>query len=326
MKWLLSSTCLAYAIQQHSYFIPRAAHGKHRHHDQQHQIQLQNRGSAQAIQSLTEELQTQQEELQQTNEELEEKANALNEQKTEVERKNSEIEQARMALEEKAEQLAVTSKYKSEFLANMSHELRTPLNSILILAQQLMENQNKNLDEKQVKFAETIHASGSDLLTLINDILDLSKIESGTVTVEFEDIPISQITAEIETSFQYMIEKKGLKLAIEFGNDLPAAIHSDSKRLEQVIKNLVSNAVKFTEKGSITLKIEKAAGGWNPENRSLNQANCVIAFSVIDTGIGIAADKRKIIFEAFQQADSGTSRKYGGTGLGLAISREIRSY
>ena len=274
-------------------------------------------------QTLTEELQTQQEELQQTNEELEEKAVALNEQKSEVERKNSEIEHARHDLEEKASQLAITSKYKSEFLANMSHELRTPLNSLLILAQQLKDNSEENLSEKQVKFASTIHASGSDLLNLINDILDLSKVESGTVTVDIQEVLLSDIKTEAESAFQLLAEQKKLKFTIELDKSLANSIKTDAKRLQQVINNLLSNALKFTEKGSIKLKIAPATSGWNSENQSLKNAGSVVAFSVIDTGIGISPDKQKIIFEAFQQADSGTSRKYGGTGLGLAISREI---
>ena len=274
-------------------------------------------------QSLTEELQTQQEELQQTNEELEEKADALNNQKQEVEKKNAEIETARIDLEEKAEQLAITSKYKSEFLANMSHELRTPLNSLLILAKQLMGNQDKNLTEKQVKFASTIYDSGSDLLNLINDILDLSKVESGTVTVNIEEIPLQKIKTDVEDAFQYLIEQKKLKLSVKLDKKLPKVIKSDAKRLQQVINNLMSNAIKFTSQGSITLKIAPVEMNLDPGSKSSEKKDTFIAFSVIDTGIGIPVDKQKIIFEAFQQADSGTSRKYGGTGLGLAISREI---
>ncbi len=274
-------------------------------------------------QSLASELQTQQEELQQTNEELEEKARLLSEQKSEVERKNSEVEQARVALQEKAEQLALTSKYKSEFLANMSHELRTPLNSLLILSQQLAENPEKNLTEKQVEFSRTIHSSGSDLLTLINDILDLSKIESGTVTVEVGETRFADLCDDVERTFRHMAVAKGLAFNTELDPKLPRAIYTDGKRLQQVLKNLLSNAFKFTEKGAVTLGVAPAVSGWSPDHQVLNRAPSVIAFSVTDSGIGIAADKQKIIFEAFQQADGSTSRKYGGTGLGLAISREI---
>ena len=286
-------------------------------------INSRTEGLLQQSQTLTEELQTQQEELQQANEELEEKANALSEQNTEVERKNIEIEQARHDLEEKAEQLAITSKYKSEFLANMSHELRTPLNSLLILAQQLSDNPDKNLSGKQVKYAETIHASGSDLLNLINDILDLSKIESGTVTADIQEVPITDIQSQVDRTFKFINEQKGVSFNVDLAKNLPKSIFTDSKRLLQVIKNLLSNASKFTEKGSITLKVNTKKDGWNSENQILNRAKSVIAFSVVDTGIGIPVEKQKIIFEAFQQADSGTARKYGGTGLGLAISREI---
>jgi signal transduction histidine kinase/CheY-like chemotaxis protein/HAMP domain-containing protein len=274
-------------------------------------------------QSLAKELQSRQEELQNTNEELQEKAKLLAEQNAEVERKNSEVEQARQALEEKAKQLALTSKYKSEFLANMSHELRTPLNSLLILAEQLGLNQEGNLTPKQVEYSRTIHASGNDLLSLINDILDLSKIESGTVTVDITEMRFVELQDYVERTFRHVADAKSLGFEIRLDSDLPRHILTDSQRLEQVIRNLLSNAFKFTEKGRVTLSVEVASSGWNPTNEDLNKARSVIAFSVSDTGIGIAPEKQQIIFEAFQQADGSTSRKYGGTGLGLAISREI---
>jgi len=274
-------------------------------------------------QGLARELQSQQEELQQTNEELEEKAKLLASQNTEVERKNKEVEQARRALEEKAEQLALTSKYKSEFLANMSHELRTPLNSLLILANQLGDNPDGNLTPRQIEFARTIHSSGQDLLVLINDILDLSKIESGTVTVEVGDLAFSDLTEFVERTFKHVAESRQLGFKIEIDPALPKAVQTDTKRLQQVLKNLLANAFKFTEKGGVTLRIRPAVSGWSPEQPTLSRARSVVAFEVTDTGIGIPADKQQIIFEAFQQAMGGTSRKYGGTGLGLAISREI---
>ncbi|MGN6552586.1 MAG: HAMP domain-containing protein [Verrucomicrobiota bacterium] len=274
-------------------------------------------------QSLAKELQSRQEELQNTNQELQEKAKLLADQNTEVERKNSEVEQARKALEEKAEQLALTSKYKSEFLANMSHELRTPLNSLLILADQLGQNLDGNLTAKQVEFARTIHASGHDLLSLINDILDLSKIESGTVTVDVAALRFPDLRDYLERTFRHVAEAKGLSFRIEMDQDLPAKMFTDSQRLEQVIRNLLSNAFKFTEKGEVVMSVTTVTEGWNADNEVLNRARSVLAFSVSDTGIGIAPEKQQIIFEAFQQADGSTSRKYGGTGLGLAISREI---
>ncbi|HZM53166.1 MAG TPA: response regulator, partial [Vicinamibacteria bacterium] len=274
-------------------------------------------------QGLARELQSQQEELQQTNEELEEKAKLLANQNAEVERKNKEVEQARRALEEKAEQLALTSKYKSEFLANMSHELRTPLNSLLILANQLGDNPDGNLTPRQIEFARTIHSSGQDLLVLINDILDLSKIESGTVTVEVGDLTFSDLKEFVDRTFKHVAESRHLDFKIEADPALPKTIQTDTKRLQQVLKNLLANAFKFTEKGTVTLRVRPARSGWNPDQGVLNRARSVIAFEVVDTGIGIAADKQQIIFEAFQQAMGGTSRKYGGTGLGLAISREI---
>jgi signal transduction histidine kinase/CheY-like chemotaxis protein/HAMP domain-containing protein len=268
-------------------------------------------------------LRKQQEQLRQTNAELQEKAQLLAEQKTEVEQKNREVEQAKMALEEKAEQLFLTSKYKSEFLANMSHELRTPLNTLLILSKVLCENADGRMTPKEVRMIETIHSCGSELLLLINDILDLSKIESGMMTVELGDVPFSELQEYLERTFRHVTEAKGLKFEVLRDPELPASIHTDGKRLQQVVRNLVSNAVKFTESGSVTIEIRPASSGWSEEEETLNQAGQVVAFAVRDTGIGIPQNKQKVIFEAFRQADGTTSRKYGGTGLGLSICREI---
>jgi HAMP domain-containing protein/CheY-like chemotaxis protein len=274
-------------------------------------------------QSLTQDLQSQQETLQRTNEELEEKAKLLSEQKTEVEKKNREVETTKRALEDKAEQLALTSKYKSEFLANMSHELRTPLNSLLILAKMLSDNGDGNLSSKQVEFAHTIHSAGTDLLALISEILDLSKIEAGKMAVDVAEVPFADLRSYVERNFRQVAQAKSLEFKIELGANLPNTVATDAKRLQQVLKNLLSNAFKFTDKGTVTLQIELAKEGWGSNNRTLNQASSVIAFSVSDTGIGIPREKQQLIFEAFQQADGTTSRKYGGTGLGLTISREI---
>jgi HAMP domain-containing protein/signal transduction histidine kinase/DNA-binding response OmpR family regulator len=274
-------------------------------------------------QSLARELQAQQQELQQTNAALNDKAKLLAEQNVEVERKNKEVEQARQALEEKAKQLAITSKYKSEFMANMSHELRTPLNSLLILSDQLARNTEGNLSARQVEFSKTIHASGNDLLTLINDILDLAKIESGTVMVDVGEVGLRDLQDYVERTFRHVAEDKRLRFAVDIKPGVPRAVHTDAKRLQQILKNLLSNAFKFTEKGEVCFEVAAATGGWSPENESLARARSVVSFSVRDTGIGIPAEKQQIIFEAFQQADGSTSRKYGGTGLGLNISREI---
>jgi signal transduction histidine kinase/CheY-like chemotaxis protein/HAMP domain-containing protein len=274
-------------------------------------------------QSLAAELQSRQIELQQTNEQLEEKARLLVLQNIEVERKNQEVEQARQALEEKAAQLALTSTYKSEFLANMSHELRTPLNSLLILADRLAENVQGNLTPRQVEFAQTIVASGRDLLGLINDILDLSKIESGTVTLEPGEVPFADLTDSLERSFRHVAEVKGLQFRVQVDPDLPREFNCDGKRLLQVLKNLLSNAFKFTDRGGVELRARRADGGWDPELAPLRRARAVVALSVSDTGIGIEPEKQRLIFESFQQAEGGTSRRYGGTGLGLAISRKL---
>jgi signal transduction histidine kinase/DNA-binding response OmpR family regulator len=273
-------------------------------------------------QSLATELQSRQQELQTTNNELQEKAQLLVEQNREVESKNREVEQARQALEEKAEQLARTSRYKSDFLANMSHELRTPLNSLLILSDQLCQNKDGNLSPKQVEFSKTIHSSGNDLLTLINDILDLSKIESGTVVADISELNFDDLHRYCERAFRHVAESKNLDFTIIVDPRLPKSMITDAKRLQQILKNLLSNAFKFTNRGSVSLAIEWANSDWRPAGASPDLEEAV-AFRVNDTGIGISSDKQRIIFEAFQQADGSTSRKYGGTGLGLAISREL---
>jgi len=284
---------------------------------------MQTESLLQQSQKLASELQTQQAELQQTNEQLEQKAQQLAERNVEVERKNQEIEQARRAVEEKATELALTSRYKSEFLANMSHELRTPLNSILILGQQLADNPEGNLVPKQVEFARTIHGAGTDLLNLISDILDLSKIESGTVTVDAEEIFFTNVLETVARPFRHQAESQGLSFDVQLDPSLGRSIVTDSKRLQQILKNLLSNALKFTAQGSVRLRVLPVRGGWRPDNTTLGQAGPVVAFEVTDTGVGIPVEKQKIVFEAFQQADASTSRKYGGTGLGLAISREL---
>jgi len=286
---------------------------------------MQTEGLLKQSQQLATELQTQQKELQQTNEQLAQKAQQLAEQNVEVERKNQEIEQARGALEGKAKELALTSKYKSEFLANMSHELRTPLNSILVLGQQLSDNPGGNLTPKQVEFARTIHGAGTDLLNLISDILDLSKIESGTVSVEAEEVAFSGLVETIGRPFRHEAENRRLGFDVNTDPHLPRSFVTDSKRLQQVLKNLLSNAFKFTEHGSVRLSVSMSEGGWSEDHPILSRAASVVTFEVADTGIGIPFEKQRMIFEAFQQADAGTSRKYGGTGLGLAISRELAS-
>ena len=286
---------------------------------------MRTEGLLKQSQELAGELQSQQVELQQTNEEMATKARLLAEQNAEVERKNQEIEQARKALEEKAAELALTSRYKTEFLANMSHELRTPLNSILILGQQLSENPESNLTARQVEFAKTIHGAGTDLLNLISDILDLSKIESGTVTVESEELAFTQLRETIERNFRHEAESRHLTFTTDFDPRLGRTMVTDAKRLMQIVKNLLSNAMKFTAQGSVRLHVGPAMLGWSADHPVLSQAKQVVEFSVTDTGIGISPEKQKIIFEAFQQADAGTARKYGGTGLGLAICASWRT-
>ncbi len=242
---------------------------------------------------------------------------------TERKQVQEKLRQSSEKLEERAEQLALTSKYKSEFLSNMSHELRTPLNSLLILSQLLAENDEHNLSEKQVKYAKTIHESGKDLLALINDILDLSKIESGTVTLDLDDVSFANVHESVERTFRHVAQSRGLGFSVELAPDLPPSLYTDAQRLQQVLKNLLSNAFKFTQKGQVLVRIAPVESGWSVDHAGLNSAQAVIGFHVTDTGIGLPADKQKIIFEAFQQADTGTARKYGGTGLGLSISREL---
>ncbi len=286
---------------------------------------MQTEGLLKQSQQLAGQLQAQQKDLQQTNEQLGQKAAQLADRNVEVERKNQEIEQARRALEEKATELALTSKYKSEFLANMSHELRTPLNSILILGQQLSDNPEGNLTPKQVEFARTIHGAGTDLLNLISDILDLSKIESGTVTVDAEEVFFANLVDMVARPFRHEADTRDLSFEVHVDSNLGRSIVTDSKRLQQVLKNLLSNAFKFTAQGGVRLNVISVVGGWSTDHPVLSKEPAVVAFEVSDTGIGIPQEKQKIIFEAFQQADASTSRKYGGTGLGLAISRELAS-
>ncbi|HEY4112079.1 HAMP domain-containing protein [Puia sp.] len=274
-------------------------------------------------QSLAGELKIQQEELRRTNDELQDKALLLVKQKNEVENKNKEVEEARRSLEEKAEQLTLTSKYKSEFLANMSHELRTPLNSLLILAQQLYENVEGNLTDKQIRYAKTIHSCGDDLIQLINDILDLSKIESGFITANISPVRFTEIASFVETTFKPISEARHVRFTIETDPRLPQSMETDLQRLNQILKNLLSNSFKFTEKGEVKLKIFEANRTWKQGTSSLDEARQVVGFAISDTGIGIPLEKQNIIFEAFQQAEGSTSRKYGGTGLGLSISRGL---
>jgi HAMP domain-containing protein/signal transduction histidine kinase/CheY-like chemotaxis protein len=293
---------------------------------QQEELRLSNaelETQAASLKASEELLQQQQEELQQTNEELQEKARLLAEQNSSIEVKNREIEMARIGLEEKAEQLAVSSKYKSEFLANMSHELRTPLNSLLILAKLLAQNDQGNLDERQIEFAQTIHNAGSDLLELINDILDLSKVEAGKMDVVASSVSVRDVAERVRQNFAPLASDKNLGLQVVVSSATPEFVVTDEQRLQQILKNLMSNAVKFTGEGSVRLDIDVAPDGIRFSNAALTAANTVVSFTVTDTGIGIPADKLRLVFEAFQQADGTTSRRYGGTGLGLSISREI---
>src|SRR5712664_3064765 len=278
---------------------------------------------AQNLQNSERLLKNQQEELQRTNEQLQEKAKQLSEQMKQVEYKNREVEQAKAALEEKAEQLALSSRYKSEFLANMSHELRTPLNSLLILAKLLADNAGDNLTPKQIDYAQTIYAAGADLLALISDILDLAKIESGTITLDFGPLRLTALRDYVDRTFRPTALEQNLDFTISVDPRLPTVIETDEKRLQQILKNLLSNSFKFTAKGSVGLRIVPAETGWTSGHPQLDAAEKVVAFAVTDTGIGIPENKKRVIFEAFQQADGTTSRKYGGTGLGLSISREL---
>ena len=305
--------------------LPRAAHGQHRHRAQQHRGNDADRGTAEQSQQLAGELQTQQKELQQTNEQLEQKAQQLAERNVEVERKNQEIEQARRALEEKGDRtfadLEVQVRIPCQHVARAAYAAQQHL----ILGQQLTENPDGNLSAKQVEFARTIHGAGTDLLNLISDILDLSKIESGTVTVDAEEILTSNLLETVGRPFRHEAENRHLSFNIDVDPNLGRSIVTDFKRLQQVLKNLLSNAFKFTAEGGVRLNVSAAVGGWSSEHPVLNHSPAVVAFEVSDTGIGIPLEKQKLIFEAFQQADAGTSRKYGGTGLGLAMSRELAS-
>ncbi|MFB7529717.1 HAMP domain-containing protein [Streptomyces sp. NPDC056178] len=291
----------------------------------------QSQELAEQLRDRSKELEIRQQALQASNAELEEKAELLAQQNRDIEVKNTEIEDARQVLEERAEQLAVSMRYKSEFLANMSHELRTPLNSLLILAKLLADNAEGNLSPKQVEFAETIHGAGSDLLQLINDILDLTKVEAGKMDVSPTRIALVQLVDYVEATFRPLTAEKGLDFSVRVSPELPATLHTDEQRLLQVLRNLLSNAVKFTDSGAVELVIRHASTDVPNAIReqlleagSLHDADAdLIAFSVTDTGIGIASSKMLVIFEAFKQADGTTSRKYGGTGLGLSISREI---
>jgi CheY-like chemotaxis protein/signal transduction histidine kinase/HAMP domain-containing protein len=278
---------------------------------------------AQSLKASEELLQTQQEELRQTNEELEEKARLLEIQNRDIEVKNAEIESSRTVLEERAAQLSLSSRYKSEFLANMSHDLRTPLNSLLILAKLLSDNSEENLSDKQVEFARTIHGAGTDLLELINDVLDLSKVEAGKMDVHPASLEIPEVVNRVEGSFRHVAEERELSFQVTVGEGAPASIVTDEQRLRQVLKNLLSNAFKFTTSGGVSLHIDQAPAGKGFACETLAAAPQVVAFTVADTGIGMAPEKLRIVFEAFQQADGTTSRRYGGTGLGLSISREI---
>jgi signal transduction histidine kinase/CheY-like chemotaxis protein len=277
------------------------------------------------LQQTNEEMEQTNEELQQTNEEMEEKVKLLAEQKRQMEHANREIERAREELEKRAQQIAEGSRYKSEFLANMSHELRTPLNSLLILSKLLADNSEANLNPKQVQYAQTIYSSGNDLLELINEVLDLAKIESGAVDFEPRPLPFAELHDFLEQNFRHVAEERNLEFRLDFDRTLPPVLTTDPRRLQQILKNLLSNAFKFTEDGSVTLRVGLARGGWNRPSGPLDAAESVIALAVTDTGVGIAGDKHEMIFGAFQQADSGTARKYGGTGLGLSISRELAS-
>jgi signal transduction histidine kinase/HAMP domain-containing protein/ActR/RegA family two-component response regulator len=274
-------------------------------------------------QSQAQELQTRQEELSRSNEDLGKQASRLAEQNIEVERKNQEVELAKRLVEEKAEQLAVSSKYKSEFFSNMSHELRTPLNSLLILAGELEDNTEQNLTVGQVEYASVIRSSGSDLLRLLDDILDLAKVESGTVTLQVGELALVELQDAIERDFEPVAAQQGVSFAVELSPGLPPTVATDAGRLRQVLKNLLSNAFKFTDEGYVKMRVALANGGWNTANDKLERAAAVIAFAISDSGIGVTAEQQQLIFEAFAQGDGTTARQYGGTGLGLSISREL---
>src|SRR5438477_4397859 len=274
-------------------------------------------------QSFAEELRSQQEELRESNEDLERQASLLAERNIEAEQKNEEVEQAKRLVEEKAGQLAVSSKYKSEFIANMSHELRTPLNSLLILAEQLADDPDHTMTDTQVEYAGIILASGRDLLGLLNSILDLAKVESGTATVEMAEISVEELHSDLVREFDHVARAKKLDFSIVVAPESPAHIVTDRQRLCQILKNLLANAFKFTEHGRVHLQIGPAEDGWSRESERLATAPSVVAFAVRDTGIGIEEEQQRRIFESFAQGDGSTARIYGGTGLGLSISREL---
>jgi signal transduction histidine kinase/HAMP domain-containing protein/ActR/RegA family two-component response regulator len=274
-------------------------------------------------QSQAQELRSRQEELRASNEDLAKQASRLAEQNIEMEAKNQEVQSAKRLVEEKAEQLAVSSAFKSEFFSNMSHELRTPLNSLLILAGELKQNATENLTEAQVQYASIIQSSGTDLLRLLNDVLDLAKMESGTVTLEISELPLVELRDALEWEFRHVADQQGVSFAVELHPDAPAFIATDPGRLRQVLKNLLANAFKFTERGTVTLRMGRPDSDWRPADGRLMDAGAVIAFSISDTGIGIAPELQQPIFEAFAQADGTAARQYGGTGLGLSISREL---
>jgi hypothetical protein len=314
---LAQSQSLAQELQEQSRELQR----------QQEELKRSNaelEQQAQTLRASEEMLREQQEELQQVNEELEEKASLLVEQNKAVEAKNREVEMARLAVEEKAAQLSLSSKYKSEFLANMSHELRTPLNSLLILARMLQDNKDKNLTDKQVEYAKTIHAAGTDLLNLINEVLDLSKVEAGKIEIYPQPVQIQELLRGLEQTFRPVAQQKGLDFAVDVEAEVPPQLRTDGQRLSQILKNLLGNAFKFTEAGGVRVRVHLPPPRLQLQSTVLRGApEKVVGFSVTDTGIGIAKDKQQLIFEAFQQADGTTSRKYGGTGLGLSISREL---
>ena len=314
---LKQSQSLAHELQEQSRELQQ----------QQEQLKRSNQeleAQAHTLRASEEMLREQQEELQQVNEELEEKASLLVEQNRAVEQKNREVELARHAVEEKAKQLALSSKYKSEFLANMSHELRTPLNSLLILARMLSDNKDSNLSSKQVEYAKTIHSAGSDLLNLINEVLDLSKVEAGKIEIYPTDMSMTDLVKQVEQTFRPLASQKKLDFSVDIDPDVPVTIKTDGQRLLQILRNLLGNAFKFTERGSVRVHAYLPGPKQVYGNTGLAEnPGRVIAFAVTDTGLGIAKDKQQLIFEAFQQADGTTSRKYGGTGLGLSISREL---
>jgi signal transduction histidine kinase/CheY-like chemotaxis protein len=285
---------------------------------QQEELQQTN----EQLQTQTEQLQVQQEELSQMNEQLEERGRELERERLAIQEKNIELEQVNLVIEAKVEELELTSQYKSEFLANISHELRTPLNSLLILSEILTRNKEGNLTAEQLKYAQTIYSASADLLNLINDILDLSKVEAGKIEIHLEPVALTQLITVLEDRFSLVAQEKGLKLVIQLADNLPASLYTDEQRLTQILTNLLGNAFKFTAKGQVTLAIHRPAQAphlstinWDPVNS--------IAIDIIDTGIGIPTEKQQLIFEAFQQVDGTTSRQYGGTGLGLSISRRL---